>query len=879
MTAQELRDKFIRFFADRQHVHAPSASLIPDEETGLLFTTAGMVQFRDYYQNPDQAPYARAVTVQKCLRAGGKDSDIESVGRTARHCTFFEMLGNFSFGDYFKDEAVEWGWEFVTRVLGLPSDLLWASVYEQDDEAYQIWDRKIGLPAERIVRLSKKDNFWGPAGVSGVCGPCSEIYYDAGESVGCGRPGCAPGCDCDRYVEFWNLVFPQFFQEPDGTLRPLERPGIDTGMGLERLAAIMQGVPNIFETDLLKPVVRVVKTMVDDPSPSHRSVAMVSDHARALTFAIADGILPSNEGRGYVLRRILRRAVRGGHQMEIDGPFLARVVGSVIDLMHAAYPELAEQREHIHSVVDGEEKRFLRTLEFGAGMFEEIVTELGKTGTKVISGDQAFRLYDTYGFPIDLTEEMAGERGLSVDRPGFQEAMEAQKNKAKDTSRLGKARQTVGGDWGPASRFVGYETDASEAEVTRILRDGDPVDVASPGEDIEVVLSQTPFYGESGGQVGDCGRLEAEGLSVEVTDTQKPTEDHTVHRCRVVSGTLRVGTQVLARIDRPRRRATERHHTSTHLLQAALREVLGVHIKQAGSLVGPEGFRFDFSHPSAVDAVSLAEIERRVNEMIVENTSVEVLIKGVNEAKQLGALAFFGDKYGTDARVVKIGEKSLELCGGTHVRAVGEIGAFRIVREASIGAGLRRIEAVSGAAAYELGRRQSDALTEIADLLRGTWEEAPEKTRQILEARSNLEKKLEEVQLHGTGGRLDSLLEQVEMIDGHGLLVARTDGMDGGELGKVVDRAKNSIESGVFVLASALDRKVVIVVGVTDDLARSKTVHAGAVAKDLSRQLGGNGGGKPTYAQGGGQTPEGVDEALAKTRASLAGILSGGKQR
>ncbi|MCK4546093.1 MAG: alanine--tRNA ligase [Candidatus Eisenbacteria sp.] len=876
MTSQEIRRKFIEFFTDRRHVHVPSASLVPEEETGLLFTTAGMLQFRNHYQNPDRAPYPRAVTVQKCLRAGGKDSDIENVGRTARHCTFFEMLGNFSFGDYFKQEAIEWGWEFVTQVLGLQTNALWVSVYEEDDEAHEIWQRSIGIPAGRIVRLSRKDNFWGPAGVSGVCGPCSEIYYDAGEGVGCGRAECAPGCDCDRFVEFWNLVFPQFFQEPDGTLRPLGRPGVDTGMGLERLAAILQGVPNIFETDLFAGIVRTVRDLVDNPSPSHRRVAMIADHSRALAFAIADGILPSNEGRGYVLRRILRRAVRTGQWLEIDDAFLKSVVGAVIDVMHEAYPELAEQREHIAAVVDGEESRFLRTLEHGAGVFEEIVSQLADSGRKVISGGDAFRLYDTYGFPLDLTEEMAAERGLTVDRVGFQEQMDEQKVKAKGTSRLGRARQTVELDWGPASRFVGYQADSCEAEITLVAMDGAILDSAGPGDEVDVVLSRTPFYGESGGQVGDRGWIEADGMQAEVTDARKPDAEHTVHRCRVQSGTLMAGMKIQARIDVAHRRATERHHTSTHLLQAALREVLGKHVKQSGSLVGPEGFRFDFSHPSAVDSVSLTQVERRVNEMIVDNTAVEIRVKDVAEARQMGALAFFGDKYGAEARVVRIGEASLELCGGTHVRAVGEIGAFRIVRESSIGAGVRRIEAVSGSLAYELGRRQLDVLAETAELLRGSWEEVPEKARQLLDSRAVLEKNLEEIQIHGTGGRLESLLRGIETHGGHALLVARADGMDGAELGKVLDRAKESVGSGAFVLASALDRKVVIVVGVSDDLAGAGKVHAGAIAKALARELGGNGGGKPTFAQGGGQTPEALDEALAKTRARLLDTLSGG---
>ncbi len=879
MNSETLRRVFIEFFEARGHTRAPSSSLIPDEETGLLFTTAGMVQFRDYYLHPERAPYARVVTVQKCLRAGGKDSDLESVGRTTRHNTFFEMLGNFSFGDYFKQEAVEWGWEFVTRVLNLPKSSLWVSIYEDDDEAHEIWHRTVGLPAERIVRLSKKDNFWGPAGLSGVCGPCSEIYFDAGEAAGCGQADCAPGCDCDRFVEFWNLVFPQFFQDPDGSLRPLERPGIDTGMGLERLAAILQGVPNIFETDLLAPPMKAVRNLVEESKPDHRTVAMIADHARALTFAIADGIPPSNEGRGYVLRRILRRAVRGGQLLGIDRPFVSQIANRVIDVMREAYPEVAEQQEHIAAVIEGEERRFLRTLEHGAGVFEECVRDLTASGGAVISGEQAFRLYDTYGFPLDLTEEMAAERGLSVDRSGFQAMMDAQKEKAKGTSRLGKAEQKVETTWGPKSRFVGYDADACDTQVTALAGEGSAIEFASPGEEVVLALSQTPFYGESGGQVGDRGWLEADDLRAVVTDTRRPAEGHVVHHCRVDTGTLRVGQKVRAAIDTSRRRAIERHHTSTHLLQAALRRVLGKHVQQSGSLVGPDGFRFDFSHPSAVDAVSLGEVERTVNRMILTNASVEIVSTDIASAKRMGALAFFGEKYGAEARVVKIGDLSLELCGGTHVKAVGEIGAFRIVRESSIGAGIRRIEAVSGEAAYELARRESDVLGEVAEVLRGAREEAPGKARQLVDALANAEKKLEDVLLRGSGGSVRNLLKGMETIGDVSLLVSRADGLDTAELGKVIDEAKTSVENGVFVLASALDRKVVLVVGVSEGLAKAKTVHAGIIARDLARDLGGNGGGKPVFAQGGGQTPEHLDEALGRTRARLREALSGGGER
>jgi alanyl-tRNA synthetase len=876
MTSQELRTLFVEFFRARGHTPVPSASLIPEEETGLLFTTAGMLPFRNYYPNPARAPYPRAVTVQKCLRAGGKDSDLANVGRTARHMTFFEMLGNFSFGDYFKEEAVEWAWEFVTGVLRLPREKLWVSVFEEDDAAFEIWRGTAGLTEDRIVRLTAKDNFWGPAGLFGVCGPCSEIYFDLGSRVGCGLATCRPGCDCDRYVEFWNLVFPEFFQEADGTRRPLARPGIDTGMGLERLAAVVEGVPTVFETDLLRPLTRAVRDLSSASHPDKQWVSTIADHGRALTFAVADGILPSNEGRGYVLRRILRRAVRGGQAIGIEGPFLGAVVGAVIDVMHTAYPDVSEQREHIARVVSGEETRFLRTLEHGAGMFENIVAALRASGDTVIPGEEAFRLYDTYGFPLDLTEEMAAERGLTVDRVGFESRMEGQRVQAKGTSRLGRAEQTVGEEWGPESRFVGYETDAQDTRVTALFRDGKPVARAGAGEHVDVSLEETPFYGESGGQVGDRGSLEGDGVRVEVLDTARPAEGIFHHRCRVVSGAVEVGTKVTARIDAERRRAIERHHTSTHLLQAALRETLGKHVKQSGSLVGPDSFRFDFSHPSAVDPVTLREVERRVGRMVLANAPVETVVTEVARAREMGALAFFGDKYGALARVVRIPGVSMELCGGTHVRALGEIGAFRMVRESSIGAGLRRIEAVSGEAAYELSRRQADVLTEVAEVLRGAWEEAPEKARQLAEARAKAEKKVEELELRGTDGGLGKVLAAVETVGERALLAARVDGMDAAGLGRIIDEARAAHPSGVFVLASALDRKVVVVVGVTEDLAASKVAHAGNVARDLTRALGGNGGGKPTFAQGSGQTPERIEEALESTRRYLREALRGG---
>jgi alanyl-tRNA synthetase len=872
MHSKEIRQKFLDFFASKGHTIVSSDSLIPKGDPTLLFTTAGMVQFKPLYAG---APlqFKRAASSQKCLRAGGKGSDLENVGKTLRHHTFFEMLGNFSFGDYFKEEAIIWAWEFLTDIAKLPKDKLFVSIFKEDDEAFQIWNKKIGLPEERIVRLGEKDNFWGPAGETGACGPSSEIYFDLGVAKGCQQPTCAPGCDCERYIEVWNLVFPQFDQQPDGSRKPLARRGIDTGMGLERITFISQGVSNNYHSDLFQPILNEIGKYTHHPYGPSTQMAyhVIADHARALTFSIADQIVPSNEGRGYVLRRILRRASRYAQKLEVQGPILYKLVAIVVDLMKEVYPELISARENIARAIKFEEEKFLGTVSFGLTVLEDFM----KTNEgKMLSGEDLFRLYDTYGFPIEMAREVAQEEGFSIDEKTFQELMAQQKERSKaswvggsqvdKTVALEELKAKVG-----ATEFVGYHALSADGKILAIFKDGKPVQEAHEGEKVEIFLNRSPFYGESGGQIGDQGSMTTSGSQVEVQDTQWPVESLTVHQGQVKKGAIQVGEEVFASVDPISRFATARHHTATHLLNYALRKVLGEHVKQSGSLVAPDRLRFDFAHFSKVSDSEIENIEFLVNERIVENLPLRTMVVPIEEAQKAGALMFFGDKYGSMVRVIDIGGYSKELCGGTHVKATGEIGLFKIYSESSVASGIRRVEALSGLKAYETIRQLNQTLSELCSLLSTSPQEVLTRMERLLAEKKKLEKELEFQQLSRAKSEISEILAKPMMIKDAPIYIASFDGLDTEALRRVLDDVRSRVTTGVIILASKTIDRVFFVSLVTPDLVK-KGFHAGKIVQELSKKVDGGGGGKPEMAQAGGKDPSKFSLALQ----SLPEILS-----
>ncbi len=837
ISGHELRKLFLQFFEERGHKVFPSFSLIPDDPT-ILLTIAGMVPFKPYFLGEKTPPVNRAVTCQKCVRT----NDIENVGYTARHHTFFEMLGNFSFGDYFKREAIDWAWTFVTKVLGLPEDRLWVTIYRDDDEAFEIWSKLVGVPEDRIVRMGEEDNFW-KVGPVGPCGPCSEIIIDQGEEFGCGRDTCGVGCDCDRYLELWNLVFMQYNRKEDGSLEPLPKKNIDTGMGLERLASVMQGVRNDFETDLLFPIIKKIESLsgltYGGSIDTDRSMKIIADHIRALVFMISDGIMPSNEGRGYILRRILRRAVVSGYKLGFEKPFLHDLVPKVIEIMGDIYPEIIENNRITSEVILLEEERFRRTLSYGLNLFDEIVSSAKLRGDKLISGEEVFRLYDTYGFPYELTKEMARENGLDVDEEGFRRAMEEQRERARRVTRKEAKEETyreIKEDVGDTF-FVGYEKLESQAKVLRILE--------SDGL-IEVILDRTPCYPEKGGQIGDRGKIVSTKFEGAIEDTYSPIEGLIVHKVRPLKGSLSEGDLVEVIVDAMWRREIAKHHTATHLLHQALCDVLGPHVKQSGSLVAPDRLRFDFTHFSPLRPEETEMVERIVNEKIWEDLKVEVLKVDLEEAKRMGAKALFESKYEEKVRVLKIGNYSLELCGGTHLERTGLIGVFRIISETGIGANLRRIEAVCGKAAFEYIKKvEREQKGKILSL-----EEEKEHLQELLR-----EKRLEI-------GRLRLEKVSAKVVRGANVFSAFLPELDVSMMRFLGDEVKARLKSCIVILGSAENGRAQVIVMVTSDLVDTGW-DASKIVKSIGTLIGGGGGGKAAYAQAGGTDVRKLEEILS----------------
>ncbi len=868
MKTADIRARFLEFFRDRGHTVVPSAPLVPGNDPTLMFTNSGMVQFKNVFLGSEKPGYSRAVDVQRCLRAGGKHNDLDSVGYTARHHTFFEMLGNWSFGDYFKREAIAWAWELLTEGFGLPSDRLTVTVYQTDEEAYAIWKDEIGVPAERIIRIGDNkgapyasDNFWQMAD-TGPCGPCSEIFYDHGPHIPGGPPG-SPDEDGDRFIEIWNLVFMQFDRQPDGSLQPLPAPCVDTGMGLERLAAILQGVHSNYEIDLFQHLIRVAGDLTATKDLEDKSLRVIADHIRACAFLIVDGVLPSNEGRGYVLRRIIRRALRHGWMLGVRGEFFWRMVAPLVAEMGEAYPELARAQTNVENALRLEEQRFGETLEKGMKLFDEVAS--GSNG-RTIPGEDAFRLYDTYGFPVDLTADIARERGMDIDMPGFERAMQAQRERGREGSRFASKNQLPAelASSLEATRFLGYEVlDSSEGKVVAMIRDGVVLDALTDGQEAVVLLDCTPFYAESGGQVGDTGTLESEGGSLTVHDTQKLAGAYHGHVGRW-SGTtpLRVGQSLRAKVDAERRQSIVLNHSATHLLHAALRKVLGEHVTQKGSLVAPDRLRFDFSHDKPVTADELQRIEALVNAQIRRNEAADVRHMAYDEAIAFGAMALFGEKYGDEVRVLKMGDFSTELCGGTHVSRTGDIGLFKIVSESGVAAGVRRIEALTGAGAERHVSDEEAKLQSMAGLLGVPAAEVDDRLRQVLERTRALERELESLKAQAASTASLDLASHAAEIHGVKLVAARLPDLDVKALRESLDTLKQKLGDCVVLLASARDGKATLVGGVHGQ-ALGK-VKAGAMIAHVAGQIGGKGGGRPDMAQGGGPDSPLLDDALAQ---------------
>ena len=868
MTGAQLRSAFLDYFGKNGHKILPSASLVPGNDPTLLFTNSGMVQFKEYFLGMSTADWKRATTAQRCLRVSGKHNDLENVGYTARHHTLFEMLGNFSFGDYFKKEAIFFGWDFLTREVGLDGTRMTVSVFREDDEAYDLWHKTMGVPASRIVRFDEKDNFWS-MGATGPCGPCSEILYDQGEGVGCGRPGCAVGCDCDRFLEIWNLVFMQFNQDESGTRTPLPKPSIDTGMGLERLAGVVQGVTSNYDTDLFRPILDGISRQCGVPvgkSPAlDAAMRVVADHARATAFLIADGIVPSNEGRGYVLRRIMRRALRHGKKLGFDGPFLHRVAGIVVEEFREAYPGLAQSASFVDTVAFQEERRFLETLDAGLRMVEEEFSRMS-AGGKVFPGEVAFRLYDTYGFPADLTADLCRERGVALDSAGFEKEMEKQRAQSRVSWKGGEigTQDAVAGELSRAGisvDFVGYERMESDARVVAVFRQGARVASAASGEEAELVTDVTPFYGESGGQAGDTGDVQGDGFTLRVQDTRRMSADQVIHRVKVLSGTLREGQGARLRVDETSRRLTQGNHTATHLLQAALRKILGTHVKQAGSYVGPDKLRFDFSHFEALSPETLSAVEEEVNRVVFSPRPVTWESLPYEQAVAAGAMAFFGEKYADIVRMVTVPEVSRELCGGTHVRNTAEIGLFHILSEGAVAAGVRRIEAVTGLPAWRCLREEAGTLHGVARELKVAAPEVPERVRKLSAQIKALEKALQEARRRSSRDLVGEILSGAKEVGGVRRVSAEVEAMDAAALRDLADAVKGKLSSGILLLGAREGERCHLVAGVTPDL--TGRFSASDIVRKAAALVGGGGGGRKDMAQAGGSRVGNLPEALA----------------
>ena len=859
MKSSEIRRQFLDYFAGKGHTPVPSSPLIPGNDPTLLFTNAGMVQFKDVFLGRETRPYVRAASSQRCVRAGGKHNDLENVGYTARHHTFFEMLGNFSFGDYFKKDAIRYAWEFLTEVLKLPKEKLWVTVYQDDDEAYELWANDIGVAKERITRIGDKggqkyhsDNFWA-MGDTGPCGPCTEIFYDHGPDVAGGPPG-TPEEDGDRYIEIWNNVFMQYNRDEAGVLHPLPKPSVDTGLGLERVSAVMQGVHSNYDIDLFQVLIRAAARETGANDLGNNSLKVIADHIRACAFLIVDGVIPGNEGRGYVLRRVIRRAIRHGYKLGCKTPFFHKLVADLAAVMGEAYPELVAAQDRVTAVLKQEEERFAETLEHGMGVLEEAMA----SEDRMLDGDTVFKLYDTFGFPLDLTADIARERGITVDFAGFEAAMERQRERARAASKftMGKGLEFSG----DKTEFVGYNSLEQEGRIVALYKEGSPVTEIGAGDQAVIVLDRTPFYAESGGQAGDIGEIASGHGSFKVADTQKIQADVFGHRGQLAAGRLAVGDPVTARVDAESRQRAAYNHSATHLMHAALRAVLGSHVVQKGSLVNAERTRFDFAHPQPVTAEEIKRIEDLVNTQIRRNDKVETRLMKHTEAIQAGAMALFGEKYGDEVRVVGMGAFSTELCGGTHVQRTGDIGLFKVVAEGGVAAGIRRIEAVTGPGAVALVQDQEGALREVAERLKAQPGEVAARIQQIQDQVKALEKELARYKSKLAGSQTDDLLAQAVDIAGIKVLAAGIEGADAKALREMADKLRDKLKSCALVLGSAVDGKVALIAAVTGDL--TAKLKAGELVSFVAGQVGGKGGGKPDMAQAGGNDPEKLPTAL-----------------
>lgn len=873
MSVTEIRQRFLDFFAQNGHAVVPSSALVPANDPTLLFTNSGMVQFKDVFLGREKRAYSRATSSQRSVRAGGKHNDLENVGYTARHHTFFEMLGNFSFGDYFKQDAIRYAWTLLTDVYGLPKERLWVTVYQDDDEAYGIWEKEIGVPVERIVRIGDNkgaryasDNFWQMAD-TGPCGPCSEIFYDHGPAVWGGPPGSPEG-DGDRYIEIWNLVFMQYDRDEKGVLTPLPKPCVDTGMGLERIAAVLQGVHSNYEIDLFANLVAAAARETGCKDLSNPSLRVIADHIRACSFLIVDGVIPGNEGRGYVLRRIVRRALRHGHKLGQTQPFFFRLVKDLVEQMGVAYPELAQAATRVADTLRQEEERFGETLEKGMAILSTALADLPKGG--MLDGQTAFMLYDTFGFPLDLTADVCREREVAVDEAGFEQAMDRQRDQARAASKF----KSAGGlEYnGVPTAFVGYESLSQSARVTGLYVGGSAVEAAGVGDEVVVVLETTPFYAESGGQVGDAGQLKAEGLLVQIEDTQKISAEVFGHHGRVIKGPLRIGQNLVAEVDLVRRARTARHHSVTHIMHKALREVLGAHVQQKGSLVDADKTRFDFAHNQPLTAQEIERIEAMVNEEILRNTPTQAQVMGFDDAVAGGAVALFGEKYGDVVRVLDIGS-SRELCGGTHVARTGDIGIFKIVSESGVAAGIRRVEAITGDRALSFMQSLEQQLHEAAGLMKTAPAELGARLSQLLENSRQLEKELSRLKAKLAASAGDDLASQAVSVGGAKFLATTVEGVASAELRSLLDSLKSKLQSAAIVLASVEGEKVSIIAGVTSDL--TAKIKAGDLVNHVASRVGGKGGGRPDMAQGGGTQPADLPKAMESLRGHVQATLGG----
>jgi alanyl-tRNA synthetase len=875
MTSREIRETFLHFFASQGHTRVPSSSLVPAGDPTLLFTNAGMVQFKKVFLGEDPRPYTRAASSQKCVRAGGKHNDLENVGFTARHHTFFEMLGNFSFGDYFKEGAIEMAWELLTQHYHLLGDKLWATVFHEDEEAARLWEKITGLPPDRIIGMGEKDNFWA-MGDTGPCGPCSEILIDQGESMSCG-PDCGIGkCECDRYLEIWNLVFMQYNRDSDGVLHPLPKPSIDTGMGLERLCAVIQGVKSNFDCDLLRPVIAGVEALAGQSygASEQQNVPfrVIADHSRATAFLIADGVLPSNEGRGYVLRRIMRRAIRFGRLLNLQTPFLYRVCDRVVELMGDVYPELHQMHHIMTQVVTNEEERFADTLDHGLKLLGEELDYLRHHSQKILPGEVAFKLYDTYGFPLDLVQDTLREEGLVLDLEGFEAHMQAQREASRRSWKGGLGEELPPvyqelAEW-PPTQFLGYGAMEGESTILALIVEAGHNSQAEAGEEVEVVTAASPFYGESGGQVGDTGVISGDGWSIRITNTQKLPNDLIIHQGQVEAGIVRVNDPAHLEVDAERRRRIMRHHTATHLLQAVLRRHLGDHVKQSGSLVSPERLRFDFTHFKAITPEELEAIELDLNQVIEANLPVHTDQMSMSQALELGATALFEEKYGENVRVVAIPEVSQELCGGTHVERTGDLGLCKITTETSIAAGIRRIEAVCGVEAVKLTQEQARELDQVASLLKGSRADLLSRLEKTLKRQKDLEKELEALKGRLASAQARDLLDQVRQVDGVAVLALKVDAADPKSLRDFAVKFQDKLKSGIVVLGSDATEKAMLIALVSKDL--TKRFPAGEIIKAIAPLVGGSGGGRPDMAQAGGPDKDKLPAALEQAYAVIA---------